>query len=212
MLLFMNAFKEQPDANDFLSPLIQFKDVWHEGRYHHFMPDDLYALLILQKNTCKKVSYERAFRGWKNSPFIQEKRSSGRAFYSWLNRHKLSIIWRETDFSINPILTSPLAPKHDENDELAASHSFVIRPQMVNGKKIKLYVQDRDMIKLLCLHIGDHVPLEELTCHYIAQRMKWEKSLIPAPSFLDWVIAIGKRPLVREGELGFFPQVCLSSS
>lgn len=208
----MNAIKEQIVDNDFLTPLIHFKDVWHEGRYHHFTPDDLYALLILQKNVSKKVSYDRAFRGWKSSPFIHEKRSTGRAFYSWLNRHKLSIIWKESDFNINPILTSPLAPKHDENDELAASHSFVIRPQMVNGKKVKLYVQDRDMIKLLSLHIGDDVPLEDLTRNYIAQRIKWEKSLIQAPTFLDWVIAIGKRPLIREGELGFFPQVCFSSS
>lgn len=197
---------------DLLTPLIQFKDVWHEGCFHSFTPEDLYALLILQKNSRKKVSYERAFRGWKNSLMINERRSTGRAFYSWLNRHQLSILWKETDFSVNPILTSPLAPRHDEGDELAASHSFVIRPQMVHGKKIKLYVQDRDMIKLLNLHIGDHVPLQELTRAYIGQRIKWEKSLIQAPSFLDWVIAIGKRPLVEEGELGFFPQVSLSSS
>lgn len=209
----MSALTTSTDTDEFeLGQLIRFKDVWHEGRYIPFNPDDLYALLILQKHTSKQVSYERAFRGWKNSPFLHEKRSDGRAFYSWLNRHHLSIIWKADDFYVNPILSSPLAPRHDENDELAPGHSFVIRPQMVDGRKIKLYVQDRDMIKILNLHIGEHIPLPELTKRYITQRLEWEKKLVPAPSFLDWIVALGKRPLIEEGELGFFPQVCLSLS
>lgn len=209
----MSALKQANILEDYtLSPLVEFKDVWHEGRYHSFNPEDLYALLILQKTSDKQVSYERAFRGWKNSPFPGERRSEGRAFYSWLNKHHLSIIWKESDFYVNPILTSPNAPKHDEGDELAHGHSFVIRPQMVDGRKIKLYVQDRDMIKILNLHLGELTPFEDLTKQYIAQRLKWEKSCIPAPTFLDWMVALGKKPYICEGDLGFFPQVFLSSS
>ena len=201
-----------PFSSHELTPLIQFKEVWHQGSFHAFNPDDLYALMILQKITSKQVSYERAFRGWKNAPFLHERRSVGRAFYSWLAKHQLSIIWKESDFQINPLLTSALAPRHDQDDELARNHSFVIRPQMVDGRSIKLYVQDQDMIKLLSLHMGEVEPLTSLTRHYITQRLKWEKSLMPAPTFLDWIIATGKRAYVSEGELGFFPQVSLSSS
>lgn len=202
----------KPHSSDHFTPLIDFRDVWHQGSFHSFHPEDLYALLILQKHTSKQVSYERAFRGWQNAPMIGERRSVGRAFYSWLAKHQLSVIWKDSDFTINPLLTSPLAPRHDPGDELASNHSFVIRPQMVDGRKIKLYVQDRDMIKLLKLHLGEEEALGELTRSYITQRIKWERSLIPAPSFLDWIIATGKRPHISEGELGFFPQVNLCSS
>ncbi|HLT23424.1 MAG TPA: hypothetical protein VKZ84_08270 [Bacteriovoracaceae bacterium] len=209
----MSALKiSHIDSDDLLNSLIQFKDVWHEGKFHSFNPDDLSALLILQRVTDKQVSYERAFRGWRNSPIAQERRSPGRAFYSWLNKHHLSIIWKYNDFTINPILSSPLAPRHEANDEFAQGHSFVIKPQMIDGRRIKLYVQDQDMIKILNLHIGEPTSLGELTQKYIGQRLKWEKTCMPAPTFLDWIIANGKRPQVVEGELGFFPQVSFSPS
>ena len=197
---------------DHLTPLIQFKDVWHEGRFHSFEPDDLSALLILQKNTEKKVSYVRAFRGWKTSGLQIERRSDGRAFNAWLNKYKLSVLWESGDFIVNPLLSSQKAPRHDPTDELAEGHSFVIRPTMVDGRHIKLYVQDPDMIKLLNLHLGRKVSFSELTRSYIENRLKWQKGNILAPTFLDWIIATGVRPHVEEGELGFFPQICLGQT
>lgn len=199
-------------SDDLITPLIHFKDVWHEGRYHSFEPDDLSALLILQKDTPKKVSYTRAIRGWKTSGLQFERRSDGRAFNAWLNKHKLSVLWETTDFEINPLLCSPSSPRHDENDEMARGHSFVIRPAMVDGRKIKLYVQDPDMIKLLNLNAGEEKSFSDLTRSYIANRLKWQKQNILAPTFLDWIIAIGARPHIEEGELGFFPQISFSHS
>lgn len=209
----MNALKKTlPHHDPYFTPLIRFRDVWHEGAFHTFSPDDIHSLLILQKITSKQVSYERAFRGWKSAPVLKERRSAGRSFYSWLDKHSLSIIWKDSDFNINPLLSSPLAPRHDEGDELAQGHSFVIRPQMIHGRKIKLYVQDRDMIKILAIHSGEEMPLEDLTKNYIRQRLIWEKTHTLAPSFVDWIMATGKRAIVLEGDLGFFPQVSLSSS
>lgn len=209
----MNSLKKPlPLSNAALTPILRFRQVWHEGAFHSFNPDDIYSLLILQKVTAKRVSYERAYRGWRSGPMINERRSPGRAFYHWLDKHSLSIIWKETDFSTNPLLSSALCPRHDPDDELAQGHSFVIRPQLIQQRKIKLYVQDRDMIKVLSLYSGDEAPLGDLTRNYISQRLLWEKTHTPAPSFLDWLIANGKKVQVGEGDLGFFPQVSFSSS
>lgn len=151
-----------------------------------------------------KVSLLRAYSGWRHSGSVEERDiGEGRAFFRWLQKHELSILWSEDDFFINPFFASPQSPKHDPSDEFARNLSFAIRPVRVEDRTIKLYVEDRDMISLLHLSYGKEADFLELIKKYVAARFKWEEWRAPAPSFLDWIVTTGKRPVVAEGEIGF---------
>lgn len=188
------------------TPIVTFSKVFAENQWWQPNPGDRHALLLLRRQMPKKVSFTRAYRGWHASGAKEEKElGEGRAFLRWLMRHELAIDWSPRDFNPHPYFSHPLSPKHDPNDEMARGLSFAISPVQVDGRKVKLYVRDDDMLNLLNMPFGNEEDFLELVMRYVAQRFEWEDWKAPAPLFLDWVKSQGKRPVFQAGQLGFHP-------
>ncbi|WPU63595.1 hypothetical protein [Peredibacter starrii] len=188
------------------NPIVTFAKVWAEGRYWEPKFGDRHALLLLRRKMPDKVSFIRAYRGFRASGAKEEKElGEGRAFLRWLQRHEISVEWKQRDFEPHPFFSHPNAPKHDPKDEMAEGLSFAIRPVEVSGRKVKLYVGDDDMLNLLSMPYGNDKDFLELVMRYVAQRFEWEGWRAPAPPFLDWVKSQGMRPVFVPGQLGFQP-------
>lgn len=193
------------------NPLVTFNSVYFDGRLWQPHFGDRNALLILKRSMPKKVSFARAYSGWRAGGSKEERElGEGRAFFRWLQRHQISIDWKRSDFKPHPYFGHPQAPAHDPSDEMSVGLSFAIRPVVVKGRKVKLYVQDDDMLALLNLPYGDEEDFLELVMCYVTQRFQWEGWRAPAPGFLDWLKTQGKRPLFVPGQLGFSPGVCFT--
>lgn len=185
-------------------PIVTFTPVWISGKLYQPQFDDRYALLILRRDLPKKVSFKRAYEGWRASGAREEAElGEGRAFLRWLRKHHLSIDWKKSDFKPHPYFSSVDSPTHDPNDEMAKGLSFAIKPIVVGERKVKLYLRDEDMLRLLSMPYGDDEDFLELVMRYVAQRFEWEKWRAPAPTFLDWMISHGKRPVFGQGQVGF---------
>lgn len=188
------------------NPIVTFAKVWAEGRYWEPKFGDRHTLLLLRRKMPDKVSFIRAYRGFRASGAKEEKElGEGRAFLRWLQRHEISVEWKQRDFEPHPFFCHPNAPKHDPKDEMAEGLSFAIKPVEVSGRKVKLYVGDDDMLNLLSMPYGNDKDFLELVMRYVAQRFEWEGWRAPAPPFLDWVKSQGMRPVFVPGQLGFQP-------
>lgn len=188
------------------NPIVTFSPVYALGKKWQPNFGDRHALLLLKRKMPKQVSFPRAYNGWRHSGAKEERElGEGRAFLRWLQKHELSIEWKERDFTPHPYFSHPACPKHDPDDEMAQNLSFAIRPVRVEGRTIKLYVEDTDMLSLLSMPYGNEEDFLELVMRYVAQRFQWESWRAPAPHFLDWVTSQGKRPLFSPGQLGFRP-------
>ncbi len=191
-------------ATDRPNPIVTFAPVWTQGKKWFPRPGDRHALLLFKRVMPKKVSFKRAYSGWRASGAHEEAElGEGRAFLRWLQKHELSIDWCERDFEPHPYFAHPEAPRHDPEDEMAQGLSFAVRPVHVKGRNVKLYVRDDDMLGLLNLPYGEETDFLELVMSYVAQRFQWEAWRAPAPSFLDWVVSQAKRPVFDLGQLGF---------
>lgn len=185
------------------NPLMTFSSIWFEGRYYYPRFGDRNSLLLLRYNMPKKVSFSRAYSGWRAGGSREERElGEGRAFFRWLQRHQISIQWKKTDFELNPYFSQENSPRHDPGDEMAQGLSFAIRPVRVSGRHVKLYVQDDDMLALLNLGYGEEEDFLELVMKYVTHRFQWEQWRAPAPHFLDWVKSQGKRPVFGPCQLG----------
>jgi hypothetical protein len=185
-------------------PIVTFTPVWISGKLYQPCFEDRYALLILRRDLQKKVSFKRAYEGWRLSGGKEEEEfGEGRAFLRWLRKHHLAIDWKKSDFTPHPYFSSLDSPTHDPNDEMAKGLSFAIRPIVVGERKVKLYLRDEDMLRLLSMPYGNEEDFLELVMRYVAQRFEWEKWRAPAPTFLDWMISQGKRPVFGQGQVGF---------
>lgn len=185
-------------------PILTFNPVYFEGKNWYPFFGDRNTLLILRRSLPKKVSFARAYCGYRAGGCKEERElGQGRAFLRWLQRHHLSIEWKATDFELHELFLSPHAPQHDPNDEMARDLSFAIAPVEVNGRKVKLYVQDDHMLSLLNFPYGDEEDFIALVIKYVEARQSWEKWRAPAPYFLDWVMSQGKRPVFQSGQIGF---------
>lgn len=188
------------------NPIVSFASLWAQNVLWTPSFDDRHSLLLLRRQMPKKVSFQRAYTGWRASGAKEvSELGEGRAFLRWLQRHELAIDWRERDFSPHPYFSQINAPKHESHDELAWNHSFAVRPVKVKGRNIKLYVRDEDMVSLLNMPYGQEEDFLELVMRYVAQRFEWEAWRAPAPPFLDWIVSHGKRPVFFAGQLGFNP-------
>lgn len=186
------------------TPLVTFNPVLVQGKKFHPKFGDRHTLLLFKRVMDKKVSFPRAYTGWKFASGNQEKElGEGRAFLRWLQKHELSIDWKENDFEVHHFFSSRSNPQHDPNDEMAKDLSFAIKPVEVKGRKVKLYVQDQDMLSLLNMPYGRDEDFLHLVMDYVAQRFEWESWRAPSPSFLDWVVSRGSRPMFQQGQLGF---------
>jgi hypothetical protein len=189
------------------NPIVSFTPLWISDRKYQPNFGDRHALLLLKRRTHKQVSFARAYTGWRYSGARElHELGEGRAFLRWLQGHNLSIAWKERDFSPHPYFLDPSAPSHAPGDELADGHSFAIRPVHIAGRTIKLYVKDNDILSLLNLPYGKEEDFLTLVMSYITQRFEWERWRAPAPTFLDWVVTHGKRPVFEPGQLGFSPK------
>lgn len=186
------------------NPIVTFAPLWVQGRLYHPQFGDHHSLILLRRIRPKRVSFARAYNGWRASGAGEEPElGEGRAFLRWLQKHDLGIEWKEKDFKPHPYFSQKNSPTHDPDDELARDLSFAIRPVKVGGRKIKLYVRDQDMLSLLSMPYGREEDFLELVMRYVAQRFEWESWRAPAPPFLDWVVGHGLRPVFGQGQLGF---------
>lgn len=186
------------------NPIVTFAPLWAGGKLWTPNFGDRHSLILLRRHTPKKVSFQRAYTGWRASGAKEEiELGEGRAFLRWLHKYQLSIEWKDRDFKPHPYFFQGPMPYHDENDEMARGLSFAIKPVQVSGRKVKLYIQDNDMISLLNMPYGKEEDFLELVMRYVAQRFEWESWRAPAPTFLDWVINHGLRPVFFPGQLGF---------
>lgn len=200
--------KNQDDFNPLMpcrpNPIVTFSPLWVHGRLYKPSFSDSHSLALLRRFRPKQVSFARAYSGWRLSGATEESElGEGRAFLRWLQKHDLSIQWKEKDFRPHPYFAQKNSPAHDLHDEMAQGLSFAIRPVRVSGRTIKLYVKDSDMLGLLSMPYGKEEDFLELVMRYVAQRFEWEKWRAPAPTFLDWVVSHGERPVFGAGQLGF---------
>ncbi|MBY0515315.1 MAG: hypothetical protein K2P81_00295 [Bacteriovoracaceae bacterium] len=186
------------------SPLIEFTSVWAEGRHCTPQFGDRTALLLLRRRMPKQVTFVRAYRGFKIAARREERElGEGRAFLRWLQRHELSIAWQARDIRIHPYFKQANNPQHDPRDEFAQNMSFAVAPVMVDGKKVKLYLADEDVLRMLHLSYGNEEDFLVLVQRYITQRHEWQKWKAPAPPFIEWLMSLGHRPVFSTGQLGF---------
>ena len=189
------------------NPIITFASLWAQGVLYTPSFGDRHSLLLLKRSMPKKVSFQRAYTGWRASGAREANElGEGRAFLRWLQRHELSIEWKERDFNPHPYFSQTNSPMHDAHDEMAKGLSFAVRPVKVEGRNIKLYLQDDDMVSLLNMPYGKEEDFLELVMRYVAQRFEWESWRAPATPFLDWVVSHGMRPIFLPGQLGFHPK------
>jgi hypothetical protein len=185
------------------NPIVSFSPLWVEDKLWQPVFGDKHSLILLRRQLPKKVSFSRAYTGWRTSGAREENElGEGRAFLRWLQKYQLSIEWSERDFRPHPYFSQKNSPRHDKDDEMAFGLSFAIKPVRVEKRTIKLYVRDEDMLSLLSLPYGKEEDFLELVMRYVAQRFEWEKWRAPAPTFLDWVVSHGKCPVFGPDQLG----------
>lgn len=190
------------------NPILTFNPVRVQGRLRTPQFGDRNSIPILQYKSSLRVLFPMAYSKWINlgAPEI-ESLGEGRAFLKWLQASNISIAWRALDFKAHPYFCQKDSPMHDPDDEMAEGLSFAVKPVEVDGRKIKLYLQDDAMLSLLSLPYGQEEDFLELVMRYVSQRFMWEEWRAPAPPFLDWVHSMGMRPVFNRGQLGFCPRL-----
>lgn len=184
------------------SPLIFFTPIRYQNKPRVPNLTDRDFILIMKLEGENFVSFREAYieavcRDSRDAHELGE----GRALLRWLRKHRLEIKWKDYDFKMHSYFEN--GPSFDEGDELAKDHCFSILPVTVMGRTIKLYIEDEAMLSLLSLDYGEEENFISLVKKYIARRIQWEHWRAPAPTFLDWVKAHGKRPVFSPGQLGF---------
>ncbi len=188
------------------NPILTFNPVRVQGRMRTPLFGDRNAIHILKHKTPLQVLFPMAYSKWINTGASNlESLGEGRALLKWLQNNKISIAWRSVDFKPHPYFCQSDSPIHDSNDEMAQGLSFAIKPVEVDGRKVKLYLQDDAMLSLLSLPYGMDVDFLELVMKYVSQRFLWAKWRAPAPPFADWVHNQALRPVFNKGQLGFSP-------
>ena len=186
------------------TPVVSFKEVYAEGRYWAPRISDKAALQLLKRKMDKQVSYLRAYRGFRASGAKEERElGEGRAFLRWLMRHELSVAWESEDLNLHPYFSQKDAPKHDPSDEMSRDMSFAIAPVSVNGKKVKLYLADDDVLRLFHMQQGQQEDFLKLVSRYVEQRHQWMAKQLPALPFVEWLALQGHRPGFNRGQIGF---------
>jgi hypothetical protein len=188
--------------------LIRFKPIYFEGQDYFPNFGDRSTLLIFGRKMPKKVSFIRAYSGWRAGGAKElHELGEGRAFFRWLQRHELSIEWRRDDFLIHPLFSGENIPKHHPEDDFAKGLSFALRPVQVKKRKVKLYLQDGDVLSLLKINSGTEKDFLAIVEDYIEMRFDWDTNQQPAPGFLEWVKSRSLKPAFHQGQIGFGPLI-----
>lgn len=186
------------------SPFLKLQSIRVNGKLRHPSFTDKVTIQILKHKTQIKVSFLNAYKEWSSEDsWMDRDLGEGRSFLRWLQKNKKSILWKMTDFKLHSYFQDEDAPRHDPDDELAQDLSFAVRPVNVNGRKVKLYLQDEAVLNLLNLPYGEDQDFLELVKEYVKLRFQLDEWQAPAPPFLDWVKSQAKRPVFLGGQLGF---------
>lgn len=189
------------------TPIMTFCPIRIFGKPKYPQFTDKTTLALFKIKTSDKLYFREAYRTWFESWKQDLDLGEGRAFLRWLIKNQKSIIWQKGDFSLHKYFTHSESPKHDIGDEMSAGQSFAIKPVVVLDRKVKLYLQDEAVLNLISLPYGTETDFLELVQNYIRQRFLWEEWRAPAPPFIEWVKAQGKKPIFHQGQLGFHPEV-----
>jgi hypothetical protein len=186
------------------SPMITFSPIKINNKIKYPSFTDKTALSILKWKAPSQTTFKEAYIEWYCQGFWHEKDlGEGRSFLRWLQKNNTSMTWKPHDFKLHDYFLQKGAPRHDPDDELAKDHSFAIKPVEVNNRRIKLYLEDAAILNLLGLPFGQDQDFIQLVQEYVKCRFQWEEWRAPAPPFLDWVKARGKRPTFMAGQIGF---------
>lgn len=192
------------ESLDSPTPLISFPPIRINGNLRTPDFNDRIILELIKLKSKNQLSFRDLYREWFiNDIFVNRDLGEGRAFYRWLRLQEKSIAWRASEIKLHPYFTDPNSPKHELGDEMAQDLSFAIKPVEVEGRRVKLYLQDDAILNLINLKFGVDQDFIELVCDYISMRFRWAKWQAPAPPFIDWVKAQAKRPVFQRGQLGF---------
>lgn len=188
------------------SPVMKLRSIQIRGKKYNPNLGDRTILLLLQRKMEKKVSFSRAYTGWREGGSREEHElGEGRAFLRWIQRHELGISWEEGDIALHPYFIDDQAPRHNPQDETAKGMHFAIAPIEVNGRRIKLYVEDQDMLRIIHTPYGRELDFGVLLKKYLMARLKWLEWQAPAPTLMEWLRSTGHKPLFSRGQLGFCP-------
>jgi hypothetical protein len=186
------------------TPLVRFSPLKINSRLKTLTFSDRQSLELLKYKTEKKLPLNEAYKFWLRELSYQEfELGEGRSFIKWLKQKNLSILWTPKDYSLHQYFTSGPSIVHKPNDEFSKGQSFSISPIKVNDRLIKLYLEDESILNLLSLPFGEEENFFKLIESYILLRFQLMKWNAPAPLFIDWLRANGKRPIFHFGQMGF---------
>ena len=187
------------------TPLLKFTPIRVQGQLKTPAFSDRITLLILKHQTSSRITFREAYLRWCLEGPNDRDLGEGKSFLLWLKKTNQSIAWKPRDYELHPYFTGKDAPKHDAEDEMAQDLSFAVRPVEVEGRKVKLYLQDEAVLNLIGLPYGEEIDFLTLVRTYVSLRFKWESWRAPAPPFLEWVKGQVLRPTFLPGQLGFNP-------
>jgi hypothetical protein len=186
------------------TPLVSFSPIRFNGKVKYFNFTDRQSLELLKYKTDHRMTLREAYGRWPNKSYQHElDLGESRAFIKWLKDHKVSIKWSPQDYSLHQYFNQKNSPTHLKDDEFSLGQSFSISPLVVNKRVIKLYLEDESILNLLSLTFGEEENFFKLIESYILLRFQLVKWNAPAPLFIDWLRASGKRPIFHSGQMGF---------
>lgn len=185
------------------NPLMKFSPIRINGKLRYPNFSDKVALTLLTLKWAQRVNFQEAYKEWFLEQSMKDlELGEGRSFLRWLQKNRLAVNCKETDYSLHAYFLQPNSPKHDASDELSQGHSFAIAPVQVERRTVKLYLEDEAVINLINLPYGVEKDFLHLVKNYVQTRFQYEEWRAPAPTFLDWVKAQGLRPVFSSGQLG----------
>ncbi len=200
------SYEDTPSWNEERpTPLLKFTPIRVHGQLKTPAFSDRMALLIVKHQTSSRITFREAYLRWCLEGPNDRDLGEGKSFLLWLKKNNQSIAWEARDYEFHPFFTGKDAPTHDPGDEMAQDLSFAVRPVEVEGRKVKLYLQDEAVLNLISLPYGEDVDFLTLVMTYVSLRFKWEGWRAPAPPFLEWVKGQVLRPTFLPGQLGFNP-------
>jgi hypothetical protein len=186
------------------TPLVRFSPIKIDSKLKTLRFTDRQSLELLKHKTDIKLPIKEAYRLWlKEISSHDLDLGEGKSFLKWLRQKGLSVHWTPQDYSLHQYFDKGPSILHDPNDDFTKGHSFSISPIKVNNRLIKLYLEDESILNLLSLPFGEEENFFKLIESYILLRFQLVKWNAPAPLFIDWVRANGKKPIFHFGQMGF---------
>jgi hypothetical protein len=181
-------------------PLFEFNPFILWGKKIELKFSDKVCFKLLSTKEPRSLSIKDLYREWiKSNPRAHHSIGEGRSLLEWMKRNGLSVKWKKSDLSFHPYFDQ--TNSFTFKDEYSEDHAFSIPPIEACGRRVKLYVKDEDVLRLLHLPEGEHVDFLELVRGYVMFRIERETWHGPIHSFVDWVSFSGKKPLFLKDQL-----------